>query len=133
MSAEDSLSRIQLLLRDKQQRSSFQDTQFAQGDANGDGLLQRDELRAYLLRHGIDTKTTDMADCSKLKPFAGDAGSGTVPRERTSEAALLEICVYPVLSARQMRRIARTIRKWAGLPEASGRDTVASPPRSVTA
>ena len=46
MSAEDSLSRIQLLLRDKQQRSSFQDTQFAQGDANGDGLLQRDELRS---------------------------------------------------------------------------------------
>ena len=43
---ESSLSRIQLLLRDKQQRSSFQDTQFAQGDANGDGLLQRDELRS---------------------------------------------------------------------------------------
>ena len=67
-----------------------------------------------LLRSGIDTKRTDMSDCAELNAFKPDKerphGPGA-PRE----AAILEICVYPVLSERQMRRIARVIRSWAGL------------------
>lgn len=76
---------------------------------------KRDDLRHYLLRHRIDTKTTDMADCSRLKPFLDQKNtdtSGPAP----SEAALLEICVYPVIPGGEMRRIARIIRAWAGLP-----------------
>jgi dTDP-4-amino-4,6-dideoxygalactose transaminase len=73
---------------------------------------ERDDLRHYLLRHGIDSKTTDMANCATLKPFqdsqnAGASGKG--PRE----ASILEICVYPVIPQREMRRIGRLIRAWA--------------------
>jgi len=76
---------------------------------------KRDDLRHYLLRHGIDTKTTDMADCSTLKPFL-DPEKTETPRNGPREASILEICVYPVISANEMRRIARVIRAWAGLP-----------------
>ena len=70
----------------------------------------RHDLRAYLLKHGIDTKRTDMSDCGALKAFRE-----AEPREDDeppAEAALLEICVYPVLSHRQMHRIARVIHDW---------------------
>jgi len=65
---------------------------------------QRDALRHHLLRRGIDTKCTDMADCSTLEAFGGK-GEG-------AEASLLEICVYPALSERKMRKIAKAIREF---------------------
>jgi perosamine synthetase len=78
----------------------------------------RDDLRHYLLRHGIDTKTTDMADCSRLGPFA----AAHAPRQGPTEASVLEVCVYPSLCAGQMREVGRAIRAWAGLPPvAAGR------------
>ena len=85
---------------------------------------KRDDLRGFLMRHGIDSKTTDMADCSKLKAFEDNPG----PRESqsTDETALLEICVYPDISEPRIRRIARTIRSWAGLPEINAEGCVAS-------
>jgi dTDP-4-amino-4,6-dideoxygalactose transaminase len=75
---------------------------------------KRDNLRRVLLRHGIDSKTTDMSDCSALRPFR-EEGHADANREGPTEASILEICVYPVVSERQMRRIARVIRAWAGL------------------
>jgi dTDP-4-amino-4,6-dideoxygalactose transaminase len=75
---------------------------------------RRDQLRRHLLRHGIDSKTTDMSDCSALKPFR-DEGREKKNRKGPTEASILEICVYPVVSEREMRRIARVIRAWAGL------------------
>ncbi len=77
---------------------------------------RRDDLRHHLLRHGIDTKTTDMADCAVLEPFR-EATEKREGRVSPTEAALLEICVYPVIKERQMRKIAKVIRAWAGLPE----------------
>lgn len=77
---------------------------------------KRDDLRHYLLRHGIDSKITDMSDCSALDVFCGQRGGGTAATE-PREASILEICVYPVLPETQMRRIARVIRAWASLPE----------------
>lgn len=77
---------------------------------------KRDDLRHYLLRHGIDSKITDMSDCSTLRPFQKlqDATKNpTAPRE----TSLLEICVYPVISEASIRRIAKVIRAWAGLAE----------------
>jgi perosamine synthetase len=76
---------------------------------------RRDDLRHYLLRRGIDSKTTDMADCSTLKPFLG-TGNGD-HRNGPSEASILEICVYPVIPEDKMFEIARTIRHWGGLQE----------------
>ncbi len=72
---------------------------------------ERDSLRHHLLRRGIDTKRTDMADCSQLAPFRGAETGARDPEP--AEATLLEICVYPVLSERKMRRIAKAIREWA--------------------
>jgi len=77
---------------------------------------RRDDLRNFLLRHGIDTKTTDMNDCSMLKHFRSEQN----PRSEQSmpkEASILEICVYPVIPRRQMQRIAGLIRSWAGLSQ----------------
>lgn len=73
---------------------------------------KRNELRNFLLRHGIDAKTTDMTDCEKLQHFRSDknpASEQSSPRE----ASILEICVYPIIPRRQMQRIARLIRSWA--------------------
>jgi len=78
---------------------------------------RRDDLRHFLLRRGIDTKTTDMADCAKLAPFVADNPEG---RKGPTEASLLEICVYPILSERQMAKIGRAVRAWAGLPPVGG-------------
>ncbi len=77
---------------------------------------KRDDLRHHLLKHGIDSKTTDMSDCTTLVPFR-ETDSFTHEQDGPSEASILEICVYPVISENQMRRIARVIRAWAGLPE----------------
>jgi dTDP-4-amino-4,6-dideoxygalactose transaminase len=74
---------------------------------------KRDDLRHYLLRHGIDAKTTDMANCATLKPFLDLQNAGTPPKG-PREASILEICVYPVIPEKEMRRIGRLIRTWAG-------------------
>jgi perosamine synthetase len=74
---------------------------------------QRDDLRHYLLRHGIDSKTTDMANCATLKPFL-DPQNPAAPQKGPREASILEICVYPVIPEREMRRIGQLIRTWAG-------------------
>jgi dTDP-4-amino-4,6-dideoxygalactose transaminase len=73
---------------------------------------KRDELRHYLLRNGIDTKITDMSDCARLKPFYDPALSGETPNF-LKEASLLEICVYPIISAKNIQRIGELIRTWA--------------------
>lgn len=77
---------------------------------------KRDDLRKFLLRHGVDTKTTDMSDCTRLKPFQADIERQPEPGI-SREAAILEICVYPIISKKQMKRIARLIRLWAGLSD----------------
>ena len=77
---------------------------------------KRDDLRNFLLRHGVDTKTTDMSDCTKLKSFQTDTDRLTEPGI-SREAAILEICVYPIISQKQMKRIARLIRLWADLSD----------------
>lgn len=77
---------------------------------------RRDDLRHYLLKHGIDSKITDMSDCSILKPFR-DTEKAKDKQNGPREASVLEICVYPVIPEDKMRRIARIIRAWAGLPE----------------
>ncbi len=73
---------------------------------------RRDDLRNHLLRHAIDAKITDMSDCSRLQAFRDDAGTD---EGAAKEASLLEICVYPVISERQIRRVASAIRDWAGV------------------
>ena len=71
----------------------------------------RDDLRHFLLNHGIDTKITDMSDCSVLTPFL-DGRDTETHREGPSEASILEICVYPMISRAKMRRIGRVIKAW---------------------
>ncbi|MCG6911383.1 MAG: DegT/DnrJ/EryC1/StrS family aminotransferase [Deltaproteobacteria bacterium] len=71
----------------------------------------RDDLRHFLLRHGIDSKITDMSDCSVLTPFQNGRNDDK-HREGPSEASILEICVYPMISTAKMRRIGRVIRAW---------------------
>jgi dTDP-4-amino-4,6-dideoxygalactose transaminase len=73
---------------------------------------RRNDLRAYLLKHGFDTKNTDMSDCSRLEPFQGQGGT---PHGRGGprEASILEICVYPMISEKSILRLGRTIRAWA--------------------
>ena len=71
---------------------------------------RRDDLRHHLLRRGIDTKCTDMAECSALAAFRADHEPAAQPDR--AAATLLEICVYPALSARKMHRIAKAIRAW---------------------
>jgi dTDP-4-amino-4,6-dideoxygalactose transaminase len=75
---------------------------------------KRDGLRHYLLKHGFDSKTSDMSDCAALEQFRT---SRELENDRSArkEASILEICVYPVISQKEMRRLAETIRAWAGL------------------
>ena len=75
---------------------------------------KRDDLRNYLLKNGFDSKTSDMSDCSVLKPFQYAATSGE-NQDPPKEASILEICVYPVIPEIEMRRLGNTIRTWAGL------------------
>ncbi len=71
---------------------------------------KRNALRAYLLKHGFDSKNTDMSDCSRLEPFRdGRPGGQGGPKE----ASILEICVYPVIPEKSIRRLGRAIRTWA--------------------
>lgn len=77
---------------------------------------KRDDLRNYLLKHGFDSKKSDMSDCSALKPFQEAPASGG-DQSPPKEASILEICVYPVIPQSEMRRLGNTIRTWAGLRE----------------
>ena len=76
---------------------------------------QRDALRHYLLRHGVDAKITDMCDCTALAAFREAIGPTQQPAA-PPEASLLELCVYPTIPAKHIRRAARLIRTWAGMP-----------------
>jgi dTDP-4-amino-4,6-dideoxygalactose transaminase len=77
---------------------------------------KRDSLRAYLLRHGVDTKLTDMSDCRWLEAFRTEGADMTV----TTQAMLLEICVYPTVSEAHIRHAAKVIRDWAGVGSSDG-------------
>jgi perosamine synthetase len=72
---------------------------------------KRNDLRAYLLRRGFDSKNTDMSDCSLLAPFRRNGG---VPHGQSGprEASILEICVYPVIAAKSVARLGADIRAW---------------------
>jgi dTDP-4-amino-4,6-dideoxygalactose transaminase len=75
---------------------------------------KRDNLRHYLLKHGFDSKISDMYDCRALKLFQASEERQKSQNARM-EASILEICVYPVIAQAEMRRLARKIRAWAGL------------------
>ena len=75
---------------------------------------KRDHLRHYLLSHGIDSKTTDMADCRMLKAFS-HASKEAVPQDSPAAASTLEICVYPIFTRNEMHKITHVIGKWADL------------------
>jgi dTDP-4-amino-4,6-dideoxygalactose transaminase len=77
---------------------------------------KRDNLRHYLLKNGFDTKTSDMSDCTALKPFQ-EAVNTSAGQNSAREASILEICVYPVISEDKMHRLAQVIRDWAGVPK----------------
>jgi perosamine synthetase len=72
---------------------------------------KRDDLRDYLLKQGIDSKITDMSDCSILSQFQ-DKSKQDLKSQGPSEASVLEICVYPMISRKNMHRIGRVIRDW---------------------
>jgi perosamine synthetase len=74
---------------------------------------RRDDLRHYLLRQGIDSKTTDMASCDHLAAFSRE-DTAAVPGQDLTESSLLELCVYPMIPGDQIRRIGRALRIWAG-------------------
>ena len=76
---------------------------------------KRDDLRHYLLKHGFDSKTSDMSDCTLLKTFKHTNRLDN-NQDTSREASILEICVYPVVAQDKMRRLAQDIRGWAGLP-----------------
>jgi dTDP-4-amino-4,6-dideoxygalactose transaminase len=76
---------------------------------------KRDALRHYLLRHGVDSKLTDMCDCATLAAFRDSLGPDQKPTV-PNPASILEICVYPTIPAKHIRRVAQLIRTWAGLP-----------------
>jgi dTDP-4-amino-4,6-dideoxygalactose transaminase len=77
---------------------------------------KRDDLRHYLLKHGFDSKISDMSDCTLLKAFK-DTERLENNQNTSREASILEICVYPVIAQDKMRRLAQDIRAWAGLSE----------------
>ncbi len=77
---------------------------------------RRDDLRRHLLRHGVDSKITDMSDCSALEAFR-HADNIRDKRAAPREDSILEVCVYPVISERSIRRLARVILAWAELPK----------------
>jgi dTDP-4-amino-4,6-dideoxygalactose transaminase len=82
---------------------------------------RRDDLRHHLLRQGVDAKTTDMSDCTTLTAFR-QADAAEPGCQRPTADAMLELCVYPEISPASIRRMARGIRTWAGLPAASHPD-----------
>ena len=80
---------------------------------------KRDDLRRYLLRHGFDSKISDMSDCLALEAFR-DAEGFHGKEGALLEDSILEICVYPVVSEKSIKRLAGVIRDWASI-EAKGR------------
>lgn len=72
---------------------------------------KRDHLRRCLLKQGIDSKPTDMSDCSALRTFQDTLPSGT-GRRGPDEDCILEICVYPILPERSMSKLSEAIRAW---------------------
>ncbi len=73
---------------------------------------KRNDLRAYLLKRGFDTKNTDMSDCSRLELFRDSRGA--VKRQGgPREASILEICVYPVIPEKSILRLGNAIRAWS--------------------
>ena len=77
---------------------------------------KRDDLRHYLLKHGFDSKISDMSDCTLLTAFK-DPERLENSHNSSREASILEICVYPVIVQDKMRRLAEVIRKWAGMSD----------------
>jgi perosamine synthetase len=73
---------------------------------------ERDDLRRYLLRCGVDSKLTDMSDCSVLKAFR-DTDSIVGQHRVSNEDCILEICVYPIIRERSIRNLAKRIQEWA--------------------
>jgi len=73
---------------------------------------RRDNFRRYLLRHGFDSKISDMSDCLALNAFRDSEGFHGKDRALL-EDSILEICVYPVVSEKNIGRLARVIRDWA--------------------
>lgn len=78
--------------------------------------VKRNDLRHYLLKHGFDSKISDMSDCTLLKAFK-DMERTENDQNTSREASILEICVYPVIAQDKMHRLAQDIRAWAGLPK----------------
>jgi perosamine synthetase len=72
---------------------------------------KRDDLRVNLLRHGFDSKKSDMSDCSLLAEFQD--GGAQRKQSGPREASILEICVYPIISEKSIRRLGKVIRAWA--------------------
>lgn len=77
---------------------------------------KRDDLRHHLLKNGFDTKTSDMSDCTALKPFR-KAVDAAAEQNSAREASILEICVYPVIAEKKIHRLANVVRAWAGVPK----------------
>jgi dTDP-4-amino-4,6-dideoxygalactose transaminase len=77
---------------------------------------KRDALRHYLLRHGVDSKLTDMCDCAALAAFCNPPVADQKPFV-PNPASILEICVYPTIPVQHIRRVAQLIRTWAGMPD----------------
>jgi dTDP-4-amino-4,6-dideoxygalactose transaminase len=77
---------------------------------------KRDDLRHYLLKHGFDSKISDMSDCTLLTAFKDPERLENI-QDTSREASILEICVYPVIVQDKMRRLAEVIRKWAGMSD----------------
>jgi len=74
---------------------------------------RRDELRRHLLRKGIDSKTTDMSDCSRLNFFQDHPGAFEKGSAIRKDATILEVCVYPTISEGQIRHLVETLKAWA--------------------
>lgn len=80
----------------------------------------RDDLRQHLLNHGIDAKITDMSDCAQLAPFRAAASEQEDKAGKGSrEASILEICVYPIIPEKSIRRLGRIIDEWVQSSAAS--------------
>lgn len=95
---------------------------------------RRDALRDHLLRHGIDAKLSDMNDCRALEAFRGERGAGSQSGEPPLEASVLEICVYPAISERRIRRIARALTSFGQhSPRAADRPDASASARGTTA
>lgn len=73
----------------------------------------RDDLRQHLLSNGIDAKITDMSDCARLAPFqSAESSPGQTISTGPREASILEICVYPIIPEKSIRRLGRIIDEW---------------------